>query len=297
MSAAGATTRPGWVPDDLFPFESRFADAAGARVHYVDEGGGRPLLLLHGNPTWSFLYREIVRGLRDRFRCIAPDHPGFGLSTPPAGYGFTAAEHAGVLEQLVLRLDLTDITLMVQDWGGPIGFAVATRHPERFSAFVIGNSWAWPKSDPGTQAFSRFLGGPIGRRLIVRRNLFVERLLPGGVRRRKLTDRVMDAYRGPFPTPASRVPTAVFPREILAARPFLTEVERGLAALRDRPALLVWPTRDVAFREPERKRWEELFPQHRTVLLEGAGHYIQEDAPEEIVAAIRSWEPGPRAAP
>ena len=292
-----ATARPAWVPDDLFPFESRFADAGGAHVHYVDEGGGPPLLLLHGNPTWSFLYREIVRGLRDRFRCIAPDHPGFGLSTPPAGYGFTAAEHAKVLEELVLRLDLTDITMMVQDWGGPIGFAVATRHPERFSAFVIGNSWAWPKSDPGTQAFSRFLGGPIGRRLIGQRNLFVEKLLPGGVRRRKLTDRVMDAYRGPFPTPASRVPTAVFPREILAARPFLAEVERGLAALRDRPALLVWPTGDVAFREPERKRWEELFPGHRTVMLEGAGHYIQEDAPEEIVAAIRSWAPGPRAAP
>ena len=294
MSGGAGATRPAWVPDDLFPFESRLADAGGARVHHVDEGSGRPLLLLHGNPTWSFLYREIIRGLRDRFRCIAPDHPGFGLSTPPAGYRFTAAEHAAVLEQLVLRLDLTDITMMVQDWGGPIGFAVAARHPERFSAFVIGNSWAWPKSDPGTQAFSRFLGGPIGRRLIVRRNLFVERLLPGGVRRRKLTDRVMDAYRGPFPTPASRVPTAVFPREILAARPFLAEVERGLAALRDRSALLVWPTRDVAFREPERKRWEELFPQHRTVLLEGAGHYIQEDAPEEIVAAIRGWEPGPR---
>jgi haloalkane dehalogenase len=297
MTSAAGAARPAWVPDDLFPFESRFAEAAGARVHYVDEGHGRPLLLLHGNPTWSFLYREIVRDLRDRFRCIAPDHPGFGLSAPPAGYGFTAAEHADVLEQLVLGLDLTDIIMMVQDWGGPIGFAVATRHPERFSAFVIGNSWAWPKSDPGTQAFSRFLGGPVGRRLIVRRNLFVERLLPGGVRRRKLTDRVMDAYRGPFPTPASRVPTAVFPRQILAARPFLAEVERGLAALRDRPALLVWPTRDVAFRERERKRWEELFPEHRTVLLEGAGHYIQEDAPEEIVAAIRSWEPGRRAAP
>jgi haloalkane dehalogenase len=128
------------------------------RVHYVDEGEGRPLLLLHGNPTWSFLYREIIRGLRDSYRCIAVDHPGFGLSMPARGYGFTAAEHAAALEQLVLRLDLTDVTMMVQDWGGPIGFAVAVRHPERFSAFVIGNTWAWPKSDLGTQMFSRMLG-------------------------------------------------------------------------------------------------------------------------------------------
>jgi haloalkane dehalogenase len=286
--------RPSWVPEDLYPFESRYVDVPGARVHLVDEGDGPPLLLLHGNPTWSFLYREIIKGLRDRFRCLAVDFPGFGLSKPPPGYGFTPAEHARVLEQLVLALELSGITMMGQDWGGPIGFAVAGRHADRFSAFVIGNTWAWPKEDLATQLFSRLLGGPVGRRLIVNRNLFVERALPGGVRRRKLSDAVMNAYRGPFPTPASRRPTAVFPREILASRPFLAEVERRLPDLRDRPALIVWPTGDVAFREPERRRWEELFPNHRTVVLEGAGHYIQEDAPEEIVAAIREWAPGER---
>jgi haloalkane dehalogenase len=288
-SAVNAPCRPTWVPDELFPFESRYADVGGSRVHYIDEGTGPPLLLLHGNPPWSFLYRDIVQGLRDRYRCIAVDHPGFGLSSPARGYGFTPAEHADVLEQLVVRLDLRDVTMMVQDWGGPIGFAVATRHPERFAAFVIGNTWAWPRSDPGTQLFSRLLGGPIGRRLIANRNLFVERALPGAVRRVTLPDAVMDAYRGPFPTPASRRPTAVFPREILASRPFLADIERGLAQLRDRPALIVWPTNDVAFRDRERKRWEELFPNHRTVSLEGAGHYIQEDAADEIVTAIRSW--------
>jgi haloalkane dehalogenase len=282
---------PSWIPAELYPFRSRFADVARARVHYVDEGEGPPLLLLHGNPTWSFLYRDVVKGLRDRFRCIAIDHPGFGLSQAPPGYRFTPAEHADVLEQFVLELDLTGITMMVQDWGGPIGFAVATRHPGRFTAFVIGNTWAWPKSDPGTQLFSRLLGGPIGRRLILNRNLFVERILPAGVRRHKLPEAVMDAYRGPFPTPASRRPVAVFPREILTSRPFLAEVGRRLPGLADRPALLLWPTKDVAFRDRERRRWEELFPHHRTVPLEGAGHYIQEDAADEIVAAIREWSP------
>jgi haloalkane dehalogenase len=288
---ADAPTRPSWVPADLYPFESRWADLAGSRVHYVDEGTGPPLLLLHGNPTWSFLYRNVITGLRDRYRCIAVDYPGFGLSRPAPGYGFTPAEHAAVLEQLVLRLDLAGVTMMVQDWGGPIGFAVATRHPGRFAAFVIGNTWAWPKSDAGTRAFSRLLGGPIGRRLIANRNVFVEKVLPGGVRQATLGTAVMDAYRGPFPTPASRRPTAVFPREILDSRPFLAEVERRLPGVTDRPALLVWPTNDVAFRERERQRWEELFPDHRTVLLEGAGHYIQEDAADEIVAAIRGWRP------
>jgi haloalkane dehalogenase len=284
-----APTRPDWVPDDLYPFEDHYAQVDGASIHYIDEGEGPPLLLLHGNPTWSFLYRDVILGLRDRFRCIAPDYPGFGLSDAPSGYGYTPAEHADVLEQFVEQLDLRELTMMVQDWGGPIGFAVATRHPDRFTRFVIGNTWAWPKADVGTQAFSRILGGPIGCYLILQHNLFVERLLPGGVRRATLGPKVMDAYRGPFPNAPARVPTWIFPREILGSRPFLARVESGLGALRDRPALLVWPTKDVAFREPERLRWESVFADHRTVLLEGAGHYIQEDAPGEIVTAIRDW--------
>jgi haloalkane dehalogenase len=154
---------------------------------------------------------------------------------------------------------------------------------------VIGNTWAWPKTDPGTQLFSRLMGGPIGGYLILRRNFFVEKILPNNVKRRKLSEVEMAACRGPFPTPESRRPLHVFPREILHSRPFLAEIERGLAQLRERPALLTWPTKDVAFREPERRRWEAVFADHRTVILQGAGHLIQEDAPEEIIAAIREW--------
>jgi haloalkane dehalogenase len=290
--SAEQQARPAWVPQALYPFDSHQAEIDGATVNYVDEGSGPPLLLMHGNPTWSFLYRDIITGLRDSYRCIAPDYPGFGLSRAGPGYGYTAAEHAGVVEKLVLQLDLTDVTMMVQDWGGPVGFAVATRHPDRFTAFVIGNTWAWPKSDPGTQIFSRLLGGPIGGYLILQRNFFVEKIVPGNVKLKKLPPEVMDAYRGPFPTPESRRPVHVLPREILAARPLLAEIEHGLPQLSDRPALIVWPTKDVAFKAPERKRWEQVFPNHRTVMLEGAGHYIQEAAAEEIVGAIRSWRGG-----
>jgi haloalkane dehalogenase len=283
-------SRPGWVPDELYPFESKFAEIGGARVHYVDEGSGPPLLLLHGNPTWSFLYRDIIKALRDRYRCIAPDYPGFGLSAAPAGYGFTPVEHARIVEELVVEeLDLSGITMMVQDWGGPIGFSVATRNPDRFAAFVVGNTWAWPKSDRGTQVFSRFMGGRVGGYLILHRNVFVERIIPGGVKRKKLSNEVMNAYRGPFAAVESRRPVHVFPREILASRPFLAEVERGLPALSDRPALIVWGDKDVAFREPELQRWEQVFPNHRTVRLEGAAHYIQEEAADEIAAAIGDW--------
>src|SRR4051794_40261264 len=193
--------RPAWVDAELYPYEDHWADFDGHELHYLDEGDGPPLLMLHGNPTWSFTWRGVIDGLRDRYRCIAVDLPGFGLSRAPAdGYGFTPREHAEVVGRLVRELDLRGATLLCQDWGGPVGFAVATQLPERFGAFVIGNTWAWPMTgNRGARVFSGVLGSGLGRRMIERRNLFVERILPGGTRDRRLPERIMDMYRGPFP--------------------------------------------------------------------------------------------------
>src|SRR3990170_2326984 len=286
-------TRPAWGNDELFPFTSHFADVGGAQVHYIDEGEGPVFLCLHGNPTWSFLYRHIVRGLRDQFRCIALDYPGFGLSTPPVGYRYTVAEHARVVTAFVEHLDLRDITLMVQDWGGPIGFWVGTRHPERFRAFVIGNTWAWPISgDRAVEWFSKTLGsaGP-GGLLVKQADIFTNVFMCGGIRRKKLTLDERFMYKRPHPTPKSRVPVHVMPREILAARDLLTEVEDGLGQVADKPALIVWGDKDQGFREPQRLRWERTFPNHRTEILHGASHHIQEDAPDQIVATIKDGWP------
>ena len=126
--------RPNWLSRQLYPFEDQWMEIDGHTLHYVDEGAGPVLLLLHGNPTWSFLYRGIIRRLRDTFRCVAADYPGFGLSTARAGYGFTTREHSAVVEKLFLALDLRDVTLVVQDWGGPIGLGLAGRQSDRISA-------------------------------------------------------------------------------------------------------------------------------------------------------------------
>jgi haloalkane dehalogenase len=286
----GAPARRFAVPPDLYPFADRWLEAAGCRVHYVDEGTGPPLLLLHGNPTWSFLYREVIGALRGDFRCLAPDLPGFGLSEPGSGYGFTPREHARVLEGFVTALDLRGLTLMAHDWGGPTGLWVAGRHPERIDALVIANTWAWPVSDdPHFRRFSRFMGGPVGGLLIRRLNAFVNVLLPACCARRKPRGELMRAYRAPFADPRRRTPMHVLPREICASEAFLAEVEAGLAALREKPVLLVWGERDFAFRARERERWERLFPACRTLRLPEAGHYVQEDAPAEVAAAIRAW--------
>jgi haloalkane dehalogenase len=282
--------RPDWVDDELYPFDDHWIEVDGCVVHYVDEGSGPPLLMLHGNPTWSFTWRDVIKGVSDRYRCIALDYPGFGLSTARSGYGFSPQEHAAVVQAFVKELDLKDVTTLSHDWGGPIGFATAARMPDRFTAFAIGNTWAWPMNrNPGAQVFSRFLGGPIGGYLIKRRNFFVEKIIPAGTKRVGPDERVMEHYRRPFPTPESRVPMHVFPRAIVGETAWLREVEKGLGSLDDRPALIVWPTEDQAFREAERNRWEATFVDHRTVTLDGAGHYIGEDAPQEIVTALRGY--------
>lgn len=282
--------RPGWIPESLYPFESRYLDVDGGRVHYVDEGSGPVILFLHGNPTWSFLYRNVILGLRDSYRCIAVDYPGFGLSEAPAGYSFTAAEHAAVVERLVTELDLRDVTLMGQDWGGPIGLSVATRHPGRFSGFVLGNTWAWPLNGIfHFEMFSRVMGSRLARMWIRNANAFVTVMIPLATAT-KLTNAVMAAYRDPLPTRDSRLPTWQFPRELLAAKPFLRALEDGLPSVAHLPVLFTWGGRDTALRKKvELPRLQRLLPNHETVVLEDAKHYFQEDAPGEVVDAIRHW--------
>jgi haloalkane dehalogenase len=292
LSEMNTRTRPKWLTRALYPFEDRWMEIDGHKVHYVDEGQGPVLLMLHGNPTWSFLYRNIIRRLRDDFRCVAVDYPGFGLSTARAGYGFTPREHSAVVEKLFLALDLRDVTMVVQDWGGPIGLGLAGRQSDRIRALVIGNTWAWPVlGDARLTCFSRLMGGTIGRFFIRYFNLFVNVLLPMGTAR-TLRSEEMHAYRWPFRTRSSRKPVEVLPREILASQPYLAEVEVGLSRLSDKPALILWGARDLAFQDRHRLRFERLFAQHRTVLLANAGHYIQEDEPERISDEIRRFRLG-----
>jgi haloalkane dehalogenase len=288
MAAPG--TRPAWLTDELFPCASRFLDIDGHSIHHVDEGCGPTLLMLHGNPTWSFVFRHLIARLRDRFRCVALDYPGFGLSVAAAGYDFLPASHLAVVEKLIDRLGLADLTPVMQDWGGPIGLGLAGRQPERVRALIIGNTWAWPvNDDPHFVRFSKAMGGALGGFAIRNFNAFVNLMIPLGTRRRRLSRPEMQAYRRPMSTRARREATHVFPREILGSARFLDEVRAGLDKLADKPALLCWGTKDIAFRDKERARFASMLPKAETVILPGAGHYVQEDAPDEIAAAIHSW--------
>ncbi|MFT4189314.1 MAG: alpha/beta fold hydrolase [Aeromicrobium sp.] len=292
MTDTLAGVRPDWVDDDLFPFESRFMEIDGNVVHHVDEGprNGPTLLFLHGNPTWSFLFREVVGALREDVRCVALDYPGFGLSTAAPGYRHYPEDHAAVVTGVVDALGLTGVTLVGQDWGGPIGLTAALRRPEAFERLVFANTWAWSTNgDPWFELASR-VGGAAPMRLLARRSdLVVNSFLAMGHRRRTPTTAEMTHYRRAQATPARRQAAALLPGRITGGRAFFAELEAGLPDLAGLPTLIVWGGADKVFRPKERERLEAAFPDHETVVVPDAGLYVPSDAPEEFAQAVRAW--------
>src|SRR6516162_5396263 len=207
------------VPQRLFPVQHPFIDLDGGRIHYVDEGAGETLLLLHGNPSWSFLYRKIIAALKSDYRCVALDYPGYGMSDAPPGYGFTPGEHSAVLERFVDRLGLRDLTLMVQDWGGPIGLGLAGRRPELVRRLIIGNTFAWPLGGAWRiQIFSWVMGGPIGRSLTLMFNFVPWFFFTRGFAR-KTSPEVLAMYLAPWRKRERRIAAFVAPRQLIAASP------------------------------------------------------------------------------
>lgn len=286
---AGTHARPFEVDPVEYPFDDHWLEYRDGLIHYVDEGTGPTVLLLHGNPTWSYLYRDIIKELRGECRMIAPDLPGFGMSRAPSGYGFTPPEHADAIADLAARLGLRDIILVVQDWGGPIGTSLATADPANVRGLVIINTFAWPAT-LAQWAFSVVMGGkPFGRWLQTRRNYFAKSMLPDGIHNKaRVTQTLRDAYLAPFPTPESRVPTWMFPRQIRGAHVWLTGLESRLHLLSKIPTQIVWGEDDKpGFPRSEMEHWQRRLPSHETETLADAGHSVQEDRPDRVVAAIR----------
>ncbi|MBI3596847.1 MAG: alpha/beta fold hydrolase [Nitrospirae bacterium] len=277
------------VDPNEYPFTSRWLERSGSRMHYIDEGTGTPVLLLHGNPTWSYLYRNIIKELRGEARLIVPDYPGFGFSDHPPGYGYTPAEHADWVNALIDHLKLKNIVLVVQDWGGPIGFSIATKRPKDFAGFVILNTWCWPPTFDA-KIFSWIMGSRfLGRYIAIRKNFFVNKIVPGLIfHKEKITPALLKAYSDPFPTEASRQGVWVFPREIRYSSDWLAEIESKLHLLKDRPVAMIWAKKDAGLGKRKYiNRWLSHFPHAKPDELEDASHYIQEDRPDRIVEAIR----------
>ncbi|MBA3264712.1 MAG: alpha/beta fold hydrolase [Thermoleophilaceae bacterium] len=279
-----------------FPFEPRFVSAGDVRLHYVDEGpsGAAPLLFAHGNPTWSYLWRRPIAELSAKgHRCVAFDHMGFGRSDkPPQLSAYSLQRHVANALELIEALDLSDVTLVAHDWGGPIGLGALLQRSDRLSRVVLMNTWAWELPSFLPPFLRQFRSEGLGEILALGGNLFVESI-PGGMYRRDTDPVMMDAYRAPFPDYWSRAGTLAFQREIP-----LTERDRSaplMASIHERlpslavPVLLVWGMRDPVFQPVFLEQWRELFPDADTVELADASHFLVEDSPDAVTSAIEGF--------
>ena len=257
-------------------------------MHYLDEGAGDPVLLLHGEPTWSFLYRTIIPQLTKGSRCIAPDYFGFGRSDKPKERGWYSYDrHADSIARLAAELDLRDVTVVVQDWGGPIGFRFAVENPDRVARLVIMNTGIGARAPNDEwlrfQAFMRRVDLDIVAGQLLRLSLV-----------QPTTDEVIAAYDAPFPTRESRVGIAQFPELVATSAyhptaPKMLEVREALRSF-DRPALVLFGDSDPIFSRRAAEVMAELLPgAELDPPVEGAGHFLQEDQGELLGARIAAW--------
>jgi len=280
-----------------YPFGPHYRHVNGIDMHFVDEGNGEPVVMLHGDPTWGYLWRNIIPALATIARCIVPDHMGMGKSeVPREPYPYRLVHHIANLEALVCELDLRDITLAVHDWGGPVGFGVAIRHPDRIKRLVISNTWAsarWPGATfPRLIEMIRSTGG---EKFVLEKNGYLERALTGTTRHaERLSGQIMDAYRAPFPTPESRVAMLCWSRDIPVTEddPSFSEMQRienNLSMFADTPALIVWGMLDPVLPASVLRWWEEIYPHAAVHRIENASHFLQEDAPHRFGSLMRDF--------
>ena len=288
------------VSDSLFPFEPHYhTQSGGHRMHYLDEGPveGQPVVMVHGNPTWSFYYREVVKALSDSHRCLVPDHVGMGLSDRPSDehYHYT---YASRIEDLGHWLDEVEperpVDIVAHDWGGAIAMAWAVKRPERVRRIVLLNTWAFTIPPEESLPFGlKFCRTRIGAFAINRFNAFA------GLAVRLATTNTLDPevarglvapYRG---KPEQRLATLRFVQDIPLTESDpawapLAETEAGLHNLADKPIRFIWGRKDFVFDNRVLNRWQEIWPNAEYQILEDAAHYVLEDAPERVVAGVRS---------
>lgn len=283
---------PPWVDRAAWPFAPRSFDVGGPRLHYVDEGTGPPVVLVHGTPTWSFEWRHVIAGLRDRARVIAPDHLGFGLSDRPPAAGYRPEDHAARFRTFIAGVCPSGpITLVVHDFGGPIALDWALDHRERLAHLVVMNSWMWAfDDDPGMRRKARLAGSALGRWLYRRLNASQRLIMPSAYGdRRRLTPAIHRQYLAVFPDADSRERVLfALAQSLLGSGPFFDRLWQRRERLAGVDLQLLWGTRDSAFPPSMLERWQQTFPQARTTALDDAGHWPHEEAPQAVVDALRA---------
>lgn len=277
-----------------YPFASNYLDLDGARYHYLDEGAGETLLFVHGNPTWSFAWRNLIKDLSADYRCVAVDHIGCGFSDKPQDYPYTLDQHVTNLTRLINTLDLNNTTLIAHDWGGAIGMGTATRLPERFSRFVLMNTAAFRSTSiPLRISLCRI---PVFGTLAIRgMNAFARAAISMAVEKHeRMTRAVRTGYLAPYGNWADRIATLRFVEDIPLKKQHpsygtLKQIEEGLQQFREYPVLFPWGEKDWCFTPQFLEEFLNFFPDAETLRIPEAGHYVFEDAHEKLIPRIREF--------
>lgn len=289
---------PPSVPRALYPFASRVLARNGLRYHYLDEGQGEPVVMLHGNPTWSFHYRSLVQALSGHHRCVVPDHIGMGLSEKAGDhqYDYRLASRVDDLEALIEHLGLAQgpkLTLVMHDWGGMIGMTYASRHPERIGRLVLMNTAAFHLPDDMRlpMALRALRVSPFGAVAVRGLNAFARAAAHVGSKRGKLDARLREAYCAPYDNWRNRIATLRFVQDIPVgpthpSYPVVSRTEASLPLFRHTPALFAWGMRDFVFTPQVLEHWRRRWPHAEVHTFADCGHYVLEDAAEEIALLI-----------
>ncbi|QDU80606.1 Haloalkane dehalogenase [Polystyrenella longa] len=280
--------------EEEYPFESHYFERQGHRLHYIDEGEGEVLLFVHGNPTWSFAWRNLVKDLSSNYRCIAIDHLGCGFSDKPQDYSYRLNDHIENLTALIEHLDLKQITFIAHDWGGAIAMGTAGRSPDRSARFVLGNTAAFRSQLIPRSIHLIHIPG-FGAVAVRGFNAFVRYGLHWTVvDKNVLTPAIRSGYLAPYGNWHDRVAVLRFVQDIplKPSHPSyetLKGVEEGLAQFKDYPMQFIWGEDDFCFTTKFLDEFQKYFPGANTLSFPDAGHYVFEDKPQEMIATIRQF--------
>ena len=285
--------KPDWLDSQMYPFKHNFIQLQSGKMHYLDKGAGDVLLFVHGTPTWSFLYRKYIEQLSKNYRCIAIDHIGFGLSEKPKDLAGTPQFHAKNLAEFIEKLGLQNITLVVHDFGGPIGLGAAITMPEKIKQIVLFNSWLWEIDHlPAIKKADKLINSWLGKVLYLRLNFSPKVLIKQGIAdKRNMSKAIHRHYLKPFPDKNSRQSLLAIAKSLAGSSHWYQEQWQHLGGLSQKPWLILWGEQDKFFEVSFLEKWESRIP-HALVRRFDCGHFVQEERAQETIEELRNFMEG-----